>query len=86
MPDGTARTLRLEIEVTSDADIEALEGALLAAKATELAEAHRRSARHAFGYGSDTARDTMSDEVEHRRRRVTMLERVIAALRSASRD
>jgi hypothetical protein len=80
MPDAR-RTLRLEIDVESDADVEALEGALLAAKATELAEVHRRSARHAFGYGSDTARETMSDEVVQRRRRVTMIERLIAAMR-----
>ncbi|MFL5679982.1 MAG: hypothetical protein ACJ77B_05215 [Chloroflexota bacterium] len=84
MPDR-GRVLRLELEIDSDDDVDALEGALLAAKATELAEVHRRSARHTFGYGSDSARETMSDEVVHRRRRVEMLEKLVAALRSAPR-
>ena len=69
MSDEAPRTLRLDVVIESDADLEALEGALLAAKATELAEVHRRAARHAFGYGSDAARDTMSDEVTERRER-----------------
>jgi hypothetical protein len=74
MPDR-GRVLRLELEIDSDDDVDALEGALLAAKATELAEVHRRSARHTFGYGSDSARETMSE----------MLEKLVAALRSAPR-
>jgi hypothetical protein len=82
--DATPRTLRLEVVVESDADLEALEGALLAAKATELAEVHRRAARHAFGYGTDAARETMSDEVTERRRRWTMLDRLVTALRDAA--
>jgi len=83
---GTAdrgRAVRLELELDSDDDVDVLEGALLAAKATELAEVHRRSARHTFGYGSDSARETMSDEVAQRRRRVELLDRLIAALRSS---
>ncbi|HKG57134.1 MAG TPA: hypothetical protein VKA85_07795 [Candidatus Limnocylindrales bacterium] len=79
------RKLTLELDVDSDADVDALEGALLAAKATELAEVHRRSARHTFGYGSDSARETMSDEVAQRRRRVDMLQKLISALQSAAR-
>ena len=75
------RTLRLEVDVDGDADVEALEGALIAARAAELAELRRRGDRLAFGYGSDSARESMSDEVVSRRRRWTMLDRLIAALR-----
>jgi hypothetical protein len=84
--DEARRTLRLAVVVESDEDLDALEGALLAAKATELAEVHRRGARHAFGYGSDSARDTMSDEVTERRRRWTMLDRLVTALRDAAAE
>jgi hypothetical protein len=78
-----ARRLRLEIDVDGDADVEALEGALLAARAAELAELRRRGDRLSFGYGTESARDSMSAEVVERRRRWTMLDRLIAALREA---
>jgi hypothetical protein len=77
---SATRKLRLEIEVDQDADVEALEGALLAARAAELAELRRRGDRLSFGYGSDTARESMSAEVVERRRRWTMLDRLIEAL------
>ena len=74
------RTLRLEIPLESDDDLVVLEGALLAARASELAQIRRRSARHAFGYGSETARETMSDEVDQAERRHGMLSRLLVAL------
>ena len=39
-----------------------------------------------LGYGSDTARETMNDEVDQAERRWTMLDRLIAALSVESRD
>jgi hypothetical protein len=53
---------------------------LLAARATELSELQRRAGRHSYGYGSETARDAMSDEVASHRRRIEMLDRLINAL------
>jgi nicotinamide mononucleotide adenylyltransferase len=45
----------------------------------------RRGARHAFGYGSDSARETMTDEVTQAERRWTMLDRLLAALKIAKK-
>jgi hypothetical protein len=84
--DGPQRVLRLEVPIDSDEDIAALEGALLAARASELAEARRRGDRAFFGYGSDSARESMSAEVLQRRRRWTLLDRLIAALEAATRN
>ncbi|HEX7223195.1 MAG TPA: hypothetical protein VF231_08080 [Candidatus Limnocylindrales bacterium] len=75
------RRLRIEIDIESDAELDALEGALLAARASELSQIKRRGARHSFGYGSDSARETMSDEVDHHERRWAMLDRLLAALK-----
>jgi len=77
------RILRLDVPIEGKADREALRGALLAARASELSELQRRAARHSFGYGSDTARETMSDEVAVRRRRWEMLGRLLVALNEA---
>ena len=78
------RVLRLEIPIESDEELIALEGALIAARAAELSQIRRRGARHAFGYGSDSARETMTDEVDHAELRHTMLDRVLAAVKEAS--
>jgi len=77
------RRVRIEIDIESDAELDALEGALLAARASELSQIKRRGARHSFGYGSDSARETMTDEVDHHERRWAMLDRLIAAVREA---
>jgi hypothetical protein len=80
------RSLLLEIPIDSDEDVAALEGALLAARASELAELQRRGDRLSFGYGSESARESMSAEVVQRRRRWTMLDRLIGALGDARRE
>ena len=80
-PEGK-RVLRLEIAIESDEELAALEGALIAARASELSQMRRRGTRHALGYGSDSARETMSDEMDHAERRHAMLDRLLAALRS----
>jgi hypothetical protein len=72
--------LRLEVATDSDEDLAALRGALLAARATELGEVRRRSGRLSYGYGTDSARDTMNDEVGQHQRRLTMLDRLLTAL------
>ena len=84
--DDRPRLLRLEVTVDSDEDVAALEGALLAARATELAEARRRDDRVFFGYGSDSARESMSAEVIQRNRRWTMLDRLLSALEASTRE
>jgi hypothetical protein len=79
------RILRLEIPIESDEDLAALEGALLAARASELSQIRRRADRLSFVYGSDAARETMNDEVDQAERRWTMLDRLLKALNTASR-
>jgi hypothetical protein len=69
----------VELEL-SDEDARVLRGALLAAKATELAEAQRRGFRHSYGKASDSARESMNAEVAHHRRRIELLDRLIEAL------
>ena len=66
----------------SDEEIPILRGALLAARATELAELQRRGYRLSTGYGTDSARDGMSAEVAQHRVRIELLDRLIEALRS----
>ena len=77
------RTLRIEIDVGSDDELRALRGALLAARASELSEIQRRSQRHGLGYGTESARESMTDEVAQLRRRWTMLDRLLAAIEVA---
>ena len=86
--DGSAIAGRRDIDVrlsVSADELQALRGALLAARATELSEVQRRAGRLNLGYGSDSARDSMSDEVADRRRRWEMLDRLITALNEAIR-
>jgi hypothetical protein len=78
---GTSpRTLRIDLPLDRDDDLGQLRGALLAARATELADLNRRGFRHSAGYGSDSARDVMTAEVEQHRRRIELLDRLLAAL------
>lgn len=58
----------------------ALRSALLAARASELAALRRWSGRLSFGYGSDSAREGMSADVERLKLRHDMIDRLIAAL------
>jgi hypothetical protein len=80
------RVLRLELPIESEEEFAALEGALIAARAAELSQIRRRAARHAFGYGTDSARETMTDEVDQAERRHEMLDRVLNTLKEASGD
>ncbi|MBA2382883.1 MAG: hypothetical protein H0V73_12300 [Chloroflexi bacterium] len=76
--------LRLEVPIASPRELRALRGALLAARATELSEIQRRAGRLNLGYGSDTSRESMSDEVATLRQRWEMLDRLIASIDAAS--
>jgi hypothetical protein len=75
--------LDITISVESGDELRALRGALLAARASELSELQRRAGRLTLGYGSDTARESMSDEVANLRLRWEMLDRLIAGLDEA---
>ena len=70
---------RIDLELDAD-ERRVLRGALLAARATEFAEAQRRGFRHSYGKASDSARASMSAEVAHHLRRIELLDRLIAAL------
>ena len=73
---------RLELDLAAE-EVRVLRGAILAARATELAELHRRGFRHSAGYGSDSAREVMTAEVEQHRRRIELLDRLIQRLTEA---
>jgi hypothetical protein len=81
MSDGgsQAQVMRIDLAVEDD-ELPILRGALLAAKATELAELQRRGYRLSTGYGTESARDGMAAEVDQHRRRIELLNRLIAAL------
>jgi hypothetical protein len=73
---------RIALELDGE-DARVLRGALLAARATELAELHRRGFRHSYGKASESARESMSAEVAHHQRRIELLDRLIEALPTA---
>ena len=72
--------LRLALD---DAERRALRGVLLGARAAELAEVKRRGSGLSFGYGSDSARETMGAEADDARHKMDLLDRLIAALDAA---
>jgi hypothetical protein len=74
------KVIELRLRIGSDDDVRLLRGALLAARATELGEVRRRTARHSFGYGTGSQRDSMLDEAAERQRRVELLDGLLAAL------
>lgn len=84
--DDSAEFLDIRLRIADPAELRALRGAILAARATELSEVERRAQRHNLGYGSDSQRDSMTDEVADRRRRWEMLDRLLTALDDAARD
>jgi hypothetical protein len=73
------RTIHVELDLEDD-ELQALRGALLAAKGPELAEAQRLDRRIATGYGTDTKTPGMLDDAGHRRRRAALLDRLMEAL------
>ena len=80
------RVIHLEVKVESNDELSALRGALLAAQASELSEARRRGDRLSFGYGSESAREAMSDQVARAGLRHAMVSRLLEALERADGD
>jgi hypothetical protein len=78
--------LRIELPVESGAELDTLEGALLAARASELSQIRRRGDRLSFGYGTDSARESMSAEVDQAQRRWEMLDRLLKSIQNARTD
>jgi hypothetical protein len=76
--------VRLDLQVDETDDLVILRGALLAARATELSELQRRAQRLSLGYGTDTARESMDEETRRLRRRVELLDRLVAAVTKAA--
>ena len=72
--------LRLDLD---DAAFDALEQAVLRARATELAEVRRRQVRLTAGYGDATTRDVLDDERDRAQRRYDVLSQVLGALQAA---
>jgi hypothetical protein len=72
--------LRLDLEPD---DLDALETALLRARASELSEVRRRDVRLTAGYGDATTRDVMDDEGRKAQRRHDALTALLGALRAA---
>ena len=70
---------RIELELDAE-EIRVLRGALLAARATELASIQRRDKRLFAGYGTDSSREDMSAEMVQHRRRIELLDRLLEAL------
>jgi hypothetical protein len=77
-----AQAVVLRVELASE-DARILRAALVSARATERGELERRAARHSFGYGSDAARASMDDDVIRHRRRIELLDALLAALDAA---
>ncbi len=76
---------RLELDLEAD-DIRVLRGALLSAKATELASIQRRDTRLFAGYGTDASREGMTAEMAQHQRRIELLDRLIDALPVSDRE
>lgn len=72
---------RFEIQLDSDEERDALEQALLRARATELSEVRRHQTRLVAGYGDTTTRQAMTGEAGRADLRRRMLDRVLRALR-----
>ena len=70
------------IHIDDDA-LDALERALLKARATELGEVRRRTVRYTAGYGDATTRDVLDDESRQAQTRYDALSAVLDAVRRA---
>ena len=75
--------LELHLALTSEVDLDALEQALLKARASELTEVRRRGVRLTAGYGDPTNREVMDDEARRAQARFDALTATLDALRAA---
>jgi len=74
--------VRLDLTAT-EAQLDALERALLKARAGELGEVRRRGVRLTAGYGDPTNRDVMDDEARRAQLAHDVLTILLDALRAA---
>ena len=81
MDESTDEPLRLGL--APDIDLDALEQALLRARAGELNEVRRRGVRLTAGYGDPTNREVMDDEARRAQARYDTLGAVLEALAAA---
>jgi hypothetical protein len=81
MDESTDEPLRLGL--APDVDLDALEQALLRARAGELSEVRRRGIRLTAGYGDPTNREVMDDEARRAQARYDALTVVLDALTAA---
>src|SRR5688500_19541732 len=81
--DDRSRPIDLHLEVADDEELDALERALLKARATELGEVRRRDIRLTAGYGDATTRDVLDDESRRARIRHDVLGKLIDAVQAA---
>ena len=82
MSDPSQPAVEIRLDAT-DEELAALRGALLGARAAELAEVRRRGGRLSYGYGSESARESMGAAADQARQRMELLDRLIAALEAA---
>ena len=80
---GTSRPLHLRLALASADEFDALERALLKARAGELSEVRRRDVRLTAGYGDTTNREVMDDEARRAQLRYDVLTTLLEALRAA---
>lgn len=73
----------LLLALAPDVDLDALERALLRARAGELSEIRRRGVRLTAGYGDATNREVMDDEARRAQARFDALTAVLDALAAA---
>jgi hypothetical protein len=78
----TTRDLRVDLTL-SDAELDALEQALLKARASELSEVRRRDVRLTAGYGDPTNRDVMGDEAAAAQLRYDVISSLLDVIRAA---
>ena len=77
--------LGLHLTIGSDEELDALEQALLKARATELSEVRRQNLRFTAGYGDATSRDVMDEVGRLAEVRYDMLSQLLAAIARARR-
>ena len=78
----TDPTVRLRLDLDDEA-LDALETALLRARAAELSEVRRRNVRMTAGSGDATNRSVMDDEARRAQARYDALSAVLDAVRAA---
>ena len=80
---GPSHDLQLYLPLASAEEFDALERALLKARASELSEVRRRDVRLTAGYGEPTNRDVIDDEARRAQLRYDVLTTLLEAIRTA---